>query len=164
MKISMRSAKKGVSPVVSTVLLIMIVIIIAIIILAWTTSFQREAITKEINGDKKAIERWCSEIELSPEINPDGTSFGFTNTGNVPLYQYELKLVSEGSSDTKLISSSEGGSVNPGYKSILKPEEISIGNYDSYEEIEIIPILLGTAEKSGGTEEYKCPETYAKKI
>ena len=47
--------KKGVSPIISTVLLIVIVIILAIIILLWSRGFVKEIITKEIAGNEKRV-------------------------------------------------------------------------------------------------------------
>ena len=48
-----RKNKKAVSPTISTVLLVMIVIIVAIIILMWSRGFIKEAIEKEVAGEKK---------------------------------------------------------------------------------------------------------------
>ena len=162
----MKRQKKGVSPVVSTVLLIMIVVILAIIILIWATSMVGEAITKDIGGKKKSAEQYCQEIDIEPEISADGTSFGFINKGSVPIYKYELKLTPKGGgkSETKLIDSTEGGAVNPGLKSIVHPDTIGLLNYNDYESIKVVPIILGTSEKSGGNREFTCPDTYAKKL
>lgn len=147
--------KKGVSPVVSTVLLIMIVVILAIIILLWVSSFIKEAITKKIGEKTKTVEDWCKEIQISPEKNSDGTSFGFTNNGNVPIYKYDLKLTKGGDSQTISIDQS----VNPGYLSIINTEDKNLENYGDYEKIKIIPVLLGKGTKSSGQVEFKCPES-----
>ena len=160
----MEKRKKGVSPVISTVLLIMIVIILAVIILLWANSFVREAITKKIIDDTKTVEEWCKEIDITPEISRDQLSFGFTNNGNVPIYQYELKLTEKDSGDSNviLITSAEGGSVNQGYSSILNSSLRSdIKSYDQYDKIKVIPILLGEGTKSSGKTEFKCPESTA---
>ena len=164
---NMAKEKKGVSPVISTVLLIMIVIILAIIILLWANSFVQEAVTKTIDSREKQIEQWCQEIKLTPEISDDGLSFGFTNTGNVPLYKYELKLTEKGSGDSKkvLIDSAKGGSVNPGFDSIIDTAtntEVT-GSYEDYESIKVIPILLGDGKgsKNTGKQEVRCPEKLA---
>ncbi|MBS3079721.1 hypothetical protein J4218_06375 [Candidatus Pacearchaeota archaeon] len=161
----MKKGKKAVSPVVSTILLIMIVIVLAIIILLWANSFVREAINKTINEKTQTLEQWCKEVELSPQISEDGGSFGFINSGNVPLYQYEVKLSSStsGGSEIVLIASSEGGSVNPGFTSIINNENhADLGNYNSYKSVKIIPILLGSSTKNPGSRrEFKCSDKYA---
>ena len=145
--------KKAVSPMISTVLLIVIVIVLAIIILLWARSFVKEVITKEIAGNKKTVEQFCLEIGLKSVINDDD-SFGFENTGNVPIFAYNVKLVQGGNSEIVKISDSEDGSVNPG--DIVIVENPKIGRYSSYDSIKIIPIILGSV--GSNTKEFECPE------
>ncbi len=162
----MQKRKKAVSPVISTVLLIMIVIVLAIIILLWVSSFIREAVTKTMDSKEKSIDSWCQEIEIAPEISEDETSFGFTNKGNVPIYQYQLKLtdISSGDSELKLIPSAQGGSVNPGFLSVIENDnQFGILKYSDYQSIKLIPILLGEGKGKNnlGKQEIPCPEKLA---
>ncbi len=141
--------KKGISPVVSTVLLITMTIILAAIILLWARGFIKESLTKEIGGDIKRVESRCSEISADSILNDDvGKTFGFTNTGNVPIYAVDLKLAEKDSGSSKV--EREGG-VNPGFSIVFDY------NYDEYEEVKVIPILLGKT-KSGSVQEFTCPE------
>jgi len=145
-----KRGKKAISPIISTVILIMIVIILAIIILLWSRGFVKEAILKEIAGSEKRVEQFCTEVGMTRVLNSDG-SFGLTNSGNVPIYKISLKTVDGGSSSTEEISPEDGGLVNPGFTSIIG------SNYNSYEEVKLIPILLGKSKSSGITE-FTCPE------
>jgi FlaG/FlaF family flagellin (archaellin) len=151
--------KKAVSPMVSTVLLIMIVIIMAIIILLWSRGFIKESILKEIGGESKRVEQFCPEVAMTPILNSDG-SFGFTNNGNVPIYALNLKLTSSGDSDTIDIRPTQGGLVNPGFATLIDPNTYDYYNYD---EVEIIPVLLGKT-KTGAVKEKACDDIYALKI
>ncbi len=135
--------KKGVSPVVSTVLLIMIVIILAVIILMWSRGFIKEKVLKF----DKPIDSVCSEVSIKTFVNPDN-SFGFTNLGNVPIHAVDLKTSYAGGSDIETINTH----VNPGI-SVELP-----GTYSANDETKIIPILLGET-KAGGVKEYTCPES-----
>jgi flagellin-like protein len=137
------NTKKGVSPVVSTVLLIALVLILAVIILLWSKSFIKERILKF----DKAIETVCSEVNIET-FNEDG-QFGFSNTGNVPVYAVDLKTSLGGSSNIQRL---EDLKIGPGMSTQLGE------NYGDYEEIKIIPILIGKT-KSGATKEYACPES-----
>lgn len=163
----MRKRKKAVSPVISTILLIMIVIVLAVIILLWAGSFIKEAITKTIDSREKSIEQWCQEIEITPQVSPLETSFGFDNNGNIPIYQYQLKLtesVSPADSKLILIPSTQGGSVNPGFSSVIETDNtLEIGNYADYQSIKLIPILLGEGKgkNNAGKQEVMCPEKLA---
>jgi len=147
--------KKAVSPVIATVLLVLIVIILAVIIFLWARGFVSEAVLKEIAGTKDSADSFCSDIKV--ELIDNGASgFGFKNTGNVPIFKFELKLVdkADGSSEILEIGSDEGGRVNPGFNSIID------NIYEDYEEIELIPTILGKG-KGGDTKEFRCPESKA---
>ena len=149
--------KSGVSPMISTVLFIMIVIIIAIIILLWSRGFIKESILKEIGGESKRVEQFCPEIGMTPILNNDG-SFGFTNNGNVPIYALNLKLSSGGDSEVIDIRPGDGGLVNPGFAILIDSY-----SYDNYDEVEIIPVLLGKT-KTGAIKEKICDDVYGLKV
>lgn len=141
--------KKGVSPVIATILLIMIVIILAIIILLWTRGFVKEVLSKDINGNIKNVESYCLEISLKGIINEDGT-FGFQNEGNVPISKFKIKTSNkDGSSNTDQSDTP----VNPGFSVIIDGKD-----YNDYTKITIIPIILGK-KSNGDVESYECPET-----
>lgn len=150
--------KRAVSPVVSTVLLIMMVIIIAIIILLWTRGFIKETILKEVAGESKRVQAYCREVKIDPILNDDG-SFGFNNVGNIPVYSINVKLTKDGSSDNVIIEGEEGV-VNPGFSIIINSVMLKGRSdvYYDYEEVKIIPILLGKDEE-GNAEPFICPET-----
>ncbi len=158
--------KKAVSPTISTVLLIMIVVIVAIIILMWSRGFIKEAIEKEVAGEKKRVEQFCSELSMVGILNTEG-SFGFTNNGNVPIYALNLKLsggiIGEGNSDMINIRPGKGGLVNPGFSTLIKDEYGSYYNYYDYDKVKIIPVLLGKT-KTGAIKEKGCEEIYALNI
>ncbi len=163
MRVKKEVNKKAVSPMVSTVLLIMIVVVLAIIILVWTMGFIKEAITKEVAGDKKTVDKYCGEVELNVNFNNDG-SFGITNNGNVPVNGFKLKLIGGGSSEI-IEYGQEIGSINPGFglnPVVDKAGNEILANNANYDEIKIIPILLG--ETKAGPEAYTCPERDALEV
>ena len=144
-----KEEKKAVSPVVTTVLLIMIVIILAIIILLWSRGFIKERILKF----DKPIDRVCSEVQIQPYVNADKT-IGFTNTGNVPIYAVDLQVSESGNSYVNRLGISDGGKVDIGLTTIFSD---SYKYEDTYEEVKIIPVLLGKT-KSGAVKAQACPE------
>ena len=159
--------EKGVSPIVSTVLLIMIVIILALIIIFWARGFIKEAIEKTIGGNKKRINEYCSEVQLEGFVNNDpGNSFGFQNIGNVPVYSFSLKLTEKGTGTSRLYTvSGASGNINPGFGVTISSSIVSgltSERYDAYDKVQVIPILLGTSK--GGSEQFQCPEENAIQI
>jgi flagellin-like protein len=150
--------EKGVSPVIATVLLVLIVIIIAVIILIWYTAFQGEVILKEVAGVKKRAELYCMQVKLDPINNPDG-SLGIKNQGgSIPIYGYKLLLTEEGKGKTKTeVFKGKEYAINPGGAKML---EIT----GSYDEVKLIPILLGKPQGKDSVQEFLCPEANAIKI
>lgn len=141
--------KKGLSPIISTVLLIVIVIIIAIIILSWYLSFKKEQVLKFSGGGEKSIDDVCMDVVIEPYHNEDG-SFGFSNTGNIPIYAVNLRL---SKNDGSVVVKRIDGQVDIGLSTIFDGY-----NYNDYDEVKIIPILYGKTV-SGSVKEYTCPET-----
>lgn len=148
--IHMIKQKKGVSPVVSTVLLIMVVVILAIIILLWSLHFIKEVGTKQIGSEEKQIDQWCSEIQITPIVNDEDGSFGFQNTGNVPIFEFNVKTVDLASGDSSIERVSQ--KVNPGYSIMIE----GYNRYDTYKDIWIIPVLLGKKQKTANIEPFEC--------
>jgi flagellin-like protein len=153
----MKKHEKAVSPVIATVLLVLVVVILATIILIWSFSFVKEAVEKEIAGEKKRAEQYCSEVKLDPFEDPSG--FGFVNSGNVPIYAFKIKFSpSGGSTYTKTVTGKEG-QINPGATATISEGQLA----SDFEEVKVIPILLGKV-KSGGYQEFQCPESDSVKI
>ena len=151
-KLSKKVNKKAVSPMIATVLLIMIVIVLAVIILLWSRGFIKEAITKEVAGSEKRVDEFCLEVvnNMKPIINQD-KSFGFENTGNIPIYAFNLKIVEGGSSRIVKIDKR----ANPGFSVIAEGYSYPT---DEDSSVKIIPILLGVSEKNDVKKEFACPE------
>jgi flagellin-like protein len=85
--------KRGLSPVIATVLLIAIAIVIAVIIFLWARSFVGEQTQKF----GEPIDRSCAEIDFDAEVvdsNPD--VIDVINRGNVPLYGVKLRKKGSG--------------------------------------------------------------------
>jgi flagellin-like protein len=75
--------KRGVSPVIATVLLIGIVIVIGLIIFLWLRGLTQEAVFKFDQN----IELTCNDVKFSSSYS-SGT-LTISNTGNVAIYDIE---------------------------------------------------------------------------
>jgi flagellin-like protein len=140
--------KKAVSPMVSTSILIVIVVILAIAILLWSQGFIKEAITKNIGGSEKRADEFCSEVKMNGFVNDDGT-FGFENTGNVPIHSFNVKVEKE--SKSRIVEFQDP--VSPGFSIIILSSDIG-GFYSDFDSVKIIPILLGKTDS--GTKPNPC--------
>jgi flagellin-like protein len=152
--------KKGVTPIISTVLLVMIAVVIAVIILIWYLNFQGEQLLKF----DMPIDTACSKVMIEPYINSDKTT-GYKNKGNIPVYGINLKMTDvNGNTYTKKITGDEGGKTNIGdVTSFLTKTGTRIDYYtidqSTYSEIKFVPILYGKTS-SGIIKEYECIDAY----
>jgi len=92
--------KKGVSPVIATVLLIAMVVVIALIIFLWFRGLTKEAITK---FDGQNIELVCMDVSFEASYS-SGVLY-IANLGNVPIFGMKMKILSDGSYQTVDLSS-----------------------------------------------------------
>lgn len=149
-----RAEKKGVSPVIATVLLIALVVIIALIVFLWFRSITQEAIVKF--GDQN-VELVCEDVQFIATYDSETGTLSVSNTGNVPIYSMSLKVSEVGEYKTKDIKE-----MNAGWPIIgLRQGESFSGkiNADNPTQITLIPILLGTSPR--GTEEtYVCADRH----
>jgi len=146
--------KKGVSPVIATILLIGIVIVIALIIFLWLRSLTQEAVTKF----DKNVELVCDEVQFDASYS--GGMLTVSNIGNVPIYGIKIKILQDKSFETKnlntLTEKWPDAGLNPGkvFSDIL--------NFEA-ESVTLTPILIGSAQS--GEKSYACDESrYGKEI
>jgi flagellin-like protein len=125
--------KKGVSPVVATVLLIAIVIVLAVIIFLWARGF----ISEKAEKDGSAVEFSCELIDL--KIGIFGDQLEIINRGNVPIYGIDVKLRGTGE---VIVNELPGKTVGIG-----NSLSIDLGfTPSSGDEFNVVPIILGETE------------------
>lgn len=158
MVINTKKMKKGLSPVIATILLIAMVVVLGLIIFLWFRGFTEESITKFGGTNVKLI---CGDVIFESEYSSASGSLFLSNTGNVPIYSFKLKIQETGSYETvdvKDIVSDwpETGLDQGGIYSGL----VSISS--GADEITVIPILRGSSE--AGPRMYTCEEQYGEQI
>ena len=149
--------KKGLSPVIATVLLVAMVVVIGLIVFLWIRGFIEEPITKF--GDKN-IKLVCADVQF--EASYSGGDIYLSNLGNVPIFKVKLKIFNAKSHSTEDLSEllddwpAEGliqGSVISGdiYSKVIGAEKIIL-----------IPVLLGNSKE--GKKTFTCEEQYGYEI
>ena len=154
------SNKKGLSPVITTVLLIALVVVIIAVIFLWFRGMIDEGVTKF--GEN--INLVCGKIDFDADYS-SGT-LSIVNNGNIPIYGFNLKIGNGGSYSSTNIREVDcyedcwpntglnvGGSYSKGMSSFV-PESAT--------ELELIPILVGTA--NSGKKTFICEGDYGKKL
>lgn len=147
--INILKEKKGISPVVATVLLIAIVVVIGLIIFMWFRGMMQDAITK---FDGQNIELVCDDVKFDASYS-EGTLF-VSNIGNIPLYSLNIKISSSGSYETKEIT--ELSSNWPEYGINQAGTFSDRIDFSGATEITLIPVLIGSTDK--GQKIHVCDE------
>jgi len=138
--------KRGLSPVVATVLLILLVVIIAMIIFLWFRSITQESVTK-FNSNVQVI---CGELDFDVSYN-DGT-LAFVNNAQAPIYDFMILSTDSDSGSSDAVSLRDTTSFSG-----LASGAVAEVEYESSSELKIVPVLLGETE-SGETQTYECDE------
>jgi flagellin-like protein len=152
--------KKGVSPVIATVLLIALVIVIALIIFLFMRGIGEEAITK---FGSENIKLACNKVDFDASYSDE--EIAVSNLGEVPIYDLSIRLVQKGSYETMSFREIDddwppAGLTQGGVASTSIPD---VGELD-IQKIIINPILVGKT-KSGAKKTYSCEQgTYESEI
>ena len=149
-----RLSKKGLSPVVATVLLVSLVVILGVIIFLWARSVIPEVIEK--NGE--AIENVCSYVQF--EASYEGYSLIINNIGNIPIYGLEIsKKTTFGTEALASLAGSEYV-IKSGELREFSPESVDLSGAN---EVIIVPVLLGVTS-SGEKKAAACSDQYSQTI
>ncbi len=145
--------KRGISPVIATVLLIAMVVVIGLIVFLWFRGMVEEEGTKF----EKNIKLVCNDVNFEASYSEGILSV--VNIGTTPIYKMKLKIFKEGSHETKdLAGNWPGLGLNQGG---AFSGEIS-SEIGSANKIILIPVLIGSSSK--GKKQYTCEEQYGYEI
>jgi len=140
--------KRGLSPVIATVLLVVIALILAVIIFLWARSFVGESIEKQ--GREIALS--CEDVAFRAEAY--GGNLHIVNQGGVPIYGVEIRTREVLGRITQAEPFSDVGTIESGQTAeVALPSGVSEG-----EDIIVIPMLLGETDEY--KKQYTCDEDY----
>ena len=154
----MRKNKKGVSPVIATVLLVAMVVVIGLIIFLWFKGITEEAVTK-FGG--KNIKLVCEDVEFLSDYSSATGMLSVSNIGNVPIYGIKARVSGQGSYQTldmkdlpvnwPEIGLRQGGVFSG-----------SVSEFSGADQVLLIPVLIGASES--GNQVYVCEERYGQEV
>jgi flagellin-like protein len=140
--------KRGLSPIIATVLLISLALVLALIIFLWARGFVSEKVQKF----DEPIENSCQNVVFEAEAFLGEVNI--VNRGNVPLYGIDLRTVGLGS--VKKLETFE--------TTILSGETVKVNSnqFSSGDSLIIAPVILG--EANSGKKSYVCGEEFSREI
>lgn len=156
--------KRGISPVIASVLLVVIVLIIALIVFLWLKGITKEAVVKF----DKNVELVCEDLVFDVKYT-DLQKLQVANNGNVPIYNLKIKIYDSLTKTTELkeindlISTGNKYPVSNYGLQAGKTGIYSIPFDDGVNRIIVIPVLRGSSDS--GEKDYVCDENrYGKEI
>ncbi len=153
--------KRGLSPVIATMLLVALALVLAIIVFLWARSFVGETIQKQ----GREIEQSCEEVSFRAEAFASGVDSGklsVVNIGTIPLYGVEVRkkqVIGEISQvetfQNNMVLSGETGEISIA-------QFITDGEIAECDELIVVPVLLGETEQY--KKAYVCDKDYSVEI
>lgn len=137
--------KRGLSPVIATILLVALVVVLGLIVFLWFRSMSEDVVRKF--GDEN-IELACEEVDFQASYLSGVLSI--SNVGTVSIYNFEVKQYnSDGysTSDIKDLSSEWPASGLAQGKKFSG----SIGSFSGADKIVLIPVLAGKSDSGQRT-------------
>ena len=146
--------KRGLSPVIATVLLIGIVVVSGLITFTWFKGFTQEAVTK--SGQNAQLV--CNDVGF--EASYSGNSLFISNDGNIPIYGVLLKIEGPGGFETRDVKELSNQWPDEGLD-IGGAASVAVGNeFDDASKVTLIPVLRGNAQRSGGEASFVCDDRH----
>ena len=135
--------KRGISPVIATVLLIAIVVVLIAIVFLWARGF----LTEQVDKFDEPVDRACERTDFNAGINSQGV-LGINNVGNIPLYGFNVKVFGTGKVVVNEVF--DGSTIVAG-----ESREIDISSVVQNEDrFLVVPVILGETDE--GRVAYTC--------
>jgi len=145
--------KSGLSPVIATVLLVGLVVVSGVIMFAWFRGLTQEAVTKFDQN----IQLVCKDVRF--DVSYDDEELALSNIGNIPIYEFNVKVSGEGGYETKSIKELTDSGEWPA-DGLPQGGAVSVSvNFEgpSPDKIILTPTLVGTSQKGTQTS-FTCDE------
>lgn len=152
----MLKERRGVSPVVATVLLVTLAVILAAIIFLWAKSFIAENVLK--NGE--VVENSCDDVVFNAEIR--NSELKIINQGNIALYGIAVRKIGAGTEETCYPLETDN---SPTIKMGASRGNILLDNcgfgsdLGTGDNFIVIPVILGEND-NGERRAYTCDESF----
>lgn len=147
--------KKGLSPIIATVLLVLFVLILASMIFLWARGF----VSEQIEKFGQPIDKLCSGVrfEVAKTSGKVASKYSLevTNRGDVDIYQLDIKMQKGGNTEMEKFRYQIAAGKSVKEDVILKMGENK--NIDP-DKITVFPALIGAAKSGKSNKIFTCLE------
>ena len=145
-----RSGKKGLSPVIASVLMIMLVLVLAAMIFLWARGF----ISEQIEKFGKPVSEACAAVNF--DVVKVGDNLEVINRGNVGIRSLDIKMFKNGNSE--IANFEFGGSeIGPG-DAISEPIILLMEDKTAPDSVIAYPLLLGSVRGKSTNKPFTCTD------
>ncbi|MDH3353388.1 MAG: hypothetical protein OEL87_02995 [Nanoarchaeota archaeon] len=137
--------KRGLSPIIASVLMILLVLVLASIIFLWARGF----ISEQIEKFGKPVEELCSSIDF--EVVRVGDDLEIINRGDIDIHHLDVKLFEGGNSEIgKFNFQIDAGDA------VRKPVTLTMSDGSSPDKITVYPALVGNVRGKSSNKVFTC--------
>ena len=139
--------RRGLSPVMATLLLVLVALIAFAAIFFWMNAVSVE----EVEKLGAPIEDSCGKVSFTADLT--GSSITLKNNGEIPIYALNLEIIKDGDRIVRFLRPKDGFSY-PGETDILEAPVNDLSG--AVESASAVPVLLGTGSRTMNTKAYPC--------
>lgn len=151
--------KRGISPVIATVLLVAMVVVIGLIIFLWFRGITKEAVTK-FGGTN--IELVCEDVEFLSDYSTATGILSISNIGNVPIFGMKARISEQGGYETLNVNDLSVGWPEIGLRQGGTFSGNLLAEFTGADQVLLIPVLMGTSAQ--GEQTYVCEDKYGQDL
>ena len=140
-----RVGKKGLSPVIASVLMILLVLVLAVIIFLWARGF----IGEQIEKFGEPIEKTCDSVSF--DISRQGDELEIVNRGNIDIKHFDVKLFDGGNSEVTKFPLRVDAGDSETYPILFEMEDGTVPD-----KIIVYPVLIGSISGSNSNNIFTC--------
>ncbi len=142
--------KKGLSPVIASVMMIMLVLVLSAMIFLWARGF----ISEQIEKFDKPIGDVCAEVNFDAVLVNDN-ELEIINRGNVGIRSFDIKLIKGGTSEVAKFDFG-GPQIDPGQAVRQSVTTLLMNDNTAPDKIIVYPTLLGSVRGKNANRPFTC--------
>jgi len=137
--------KKGLSPVIASVLMILLVLVLAAIIFLWARGF----ISEQVEKFGKPVDEMCSSIDI--KVVKVENELEIINRGNIDIRHFDIKLFKDGDSEiSKFDFQLDAG------ESVRESVTLKMSDGSEPDKIAVYPALIGNVRGENSNKVFTC--------
>ena len=138
--------KRGISPIIASVLMLLMVVVLSGMVFLWARGF----ISEQVEKFGKPISEQCSAVKFAAAKVDN--KLEIVNGGDIDIRHFDIKLIKGGTSEFHKF----GFEVDAGGLGVIKAVTLKMNNGDEPDEIILYPALIGNVVGETSNKIFTC--------